>query len=116
MVPERPARELGNRAPDSLQLVTPPASGGAWAMAAFGVPLAFYIATASGHGYWLDGGEFVAASESLGIAHPPGQPLAAIVGKAFCMLPFGPLAFRVALASAVAAAFASMFFMRALEH
>jgi hypothetical protein len=72
-----------------------------------GLPLVCYLFTASGHGYWLDAGEFVAASINLGIAHPPGQPLTAILGRLFAMLPLGPLSFRVAVASAAMAAAAA---------
>lgn len=69
-------------------------------------PFAFYVATSSAFAYWLDGGEFVAASTELGISHPPGHPLAALVGAFFTALPIGPLAFRVAVASASMAALA----------
>jgi hypothetical protein len=86
------------------------------ALLAGGVPLLFYVATASAHGYWLDGGEFVAASVELGIAHPPGHPLAALLGRLFALLPVGPLAFRVALASAAMAAAACVFLYGALHH
>lgn len=71
------------------------------------VPLAVYIATASPFAYWLDGGEFVAASAGLGISHPPGHPLAALVGAIPSLLPFGSLALRVALASSLLAALAA---------
>jgi hypothetical protein len=74
---------------------------------ASGVPLVGYLLTASAHGYWLDAGEFIAASVNLGISHPPGQPLAAILGRLFAMLPLGPLSLRVALASAALAACAA---------
>jgi hypothetical protein len=82
---------------------------------AAGLPLACYLATASAHGYWLDAGEFVAASIDLGISHPPGHPLTALVNHALTLLPFGPLALRVALASAICAAAAAGFLFRAVE-
>jgi hypothetical protein len=80
------------------------------------LPLAYYLATASAHGYWLDGGEFVAVARDLSISHPPGHPLNAIVGAFFALLPVGPLAYRVAVSSAVAASVAIAFFFRALFH
>ncbi len=80
------------------------------------VPLAYYLATASAHGHWLDAGEFVAAARWLGIAHPPGQPLNAIVSAFFARLPVGPLAFRVAVQSSVLAALAIAFLFRAVFH
>lgn len=82
-----------------------------WVAAA--VPLVLYLRTASGASYWLDAGEFVAASVDLDIAHPPGHPLTALYGKAFTLLPLGSLAFRVALGQAVAAALAALFVFRA---
>src|SRR6476660_5936416 len=74
---------------------------------AAGVPFVAYLWTASGSSYWLDAGEFVAASAQLDIAHPPGHPLTAMYGKLFTLLPLGPLAFRVAIGQAVAAALAA---------
>ncbi len=53
--------------------------------------------------HWLDAGEIVAAAHGLGIAHPPGHPVAILVGKALSLLvPFGSIAFRVTVASALA--------------
>lgn len=82
---------------------------------ACGVPFASYIATASAHDYWLDSGEFVAAARNLGIAHPPGHPLNALVTHLFTYLPVGPLAFRTAIASALFAAIAAGALFRAIE-
>jgi hypothetical protein len=82
---------------------------------AVGVPFVATVATASPHAYWLDAGEFVAAAVQLDIAHPPGHPLAALLGHALTLVPFGPLAFRVALAQAVCAAVAAGFLFAAIE-
>jgi hypothetical protein len=82
---------------------------------ASGVPLALYIATASAHDGWLDSGEFVAQGIDLGIAHPPGHPLAALVAKLVTLVPLGPLPWRVALVSAFCAAIASGALFRAIE-
>lgn len=110
---------------------TPNQSSGSWPRSSLGVasgtpaptqsgfalavslPLAAYLCTLSGHSYWLDGGEFVAASINLDIAHPPGHPLAALYGKLWTLLPLGPLPFRVALGQAVAAALAAGLLFRA---
>ncbi|MFI5309315.1 MAG: protein O-mannosyl-transferase family, partial [Polyangiales bacterium] len=67
---------------------------------AAGVPCVVYLLTASGGGYWLDGGEFVEAAVNLDIAHPPGHPLTGLYGKAWTLLPLGSLAFRMALGQA----------------
>jgi hypothetical protein len=79
------------------------------------IPLVYYLLSASAYGYWLDGGEFVAASINLGIPHPPGQPLTCLIGRLFAMLPLGPLALRIALGSAVLAALAAGALYRAIE-
>lgn len=71
------------------------------------VPFALYVATASAFGYWHDGGEFVAAAADLGISHPPGHPLAAMVGAFLTMIPIGALPLRVAIAQSLCAAIAS---------
>lgn len=73
-----------------------------------------YVMTASAGSYWLDGGEMVSATIALDIIHPPGHPLTSLWGKAFTLLPFGALAFRVALGQAVAAAIGIGFFCSAL--
>ncbi|MCS6914372.1 MAG: DUF2723 domain-containing protein [Myxococcales bacterium] len=57
--------------------------------------------------YWLDSSEFAAAAVLLGVAHPPGHPLALLLGKAASLLPLGPLALRVGAAQAVCAALAA---------
>jgi hypothetical protein len=82
---------------------------------ASGVPLALYVATASAHDGWLDSAEFVAASVNLGIAHPPGHPLAAILGKLLTLVPIGPLPWRVAMLGALSAAIAAGALFRAIE-
>ncbi len=70
------------------------------------LPGLLYLATTSPTGFWLDSGEFVAASVWLGVAHPPGQPLHALTGQLASRLPLGPLAWRVGLGSALAQAVA----------
>jgi hypothetical protein len=78
-----------------------------WALAcAVLVPFCAYVMSMGAHSYWLDSGEFTAASVYLDIAHPPGHPLSCLWGRAFTLLPLGPLPFRVALGQAVAATLA----------
>jgi hypothetical protein len=88
---------------------------GWWVALAACVPLAIYLWTASGHGYWLDSAEFGAAAVWLDIPHPPGHPLFGLWSKPFTWLPVGPLPFRVALAQAVAAALALAATQRAID-
>ncbi len=57
---------------------------------------------------WLDAGELGAAAAELGVAHPPGFPLYAMVHKAVMLLvPLGDLGFRGNLASGLMAALAA---------
>lgn len=79
------------------------------------LPFFGYLATASAHSFWLDGGEFVAAAIDLDIAHPPGHPVAGLLGRLFAYLPAGPLPYRVALAQAACAAVATGFFAAAFD-
>ncbi|MFK7985604.1 MAG: DUF2723 domain-containing protein [Sandaracinaceae bacterium] len=82
---------------------------------ASGVPLVAYIATASAYSFWLDGGELTAQAVHLDIAHPPGHPLAGLVGKLFALLPLGPVPLRVALGQAACAAAAAGFLFSAFD-
>jgi thioredoxin-like negative regulator of GroEL len=65
-------------------------------------------------GYWLtlapdltleDSGELAVASMYAGVPHPPGYPVWTIYTWFFTLIPFGNIAWRVALSSAVAGAF-----------
>ena len=51
-----------------------------------------------------DSGEFITAAAVLGVAHPPGYPLFAMLGHIFLFLPFDSPAMKVNLMSAVAQA------------
>lgn len=48
-----------------------------------------------------DDGLFILSSYYLGIEHPPGYPLFTLIGHLFSKLPFGSVAYRVHLASAL---------------
>src|SRR5205823_4027449 len=67
---------------------------------------AVYVACAVPTLYWLDSSEFAAAAWTLGNAHPPGHPLAALWGRLLVMLPLGSIGFRVAIGQAAAGALA----------
>ena len=108
-----PNQSSGSGPRPSLGAASGPAPAQAGFALAVSLPLAAYLCTLSGHSYWLDGGEFVAASIHLDIAHPPGHPLSALHGKLWSLLPLGPLSFRVALGQAVAAALAAGLLYRA---
>ncbi|MDA0242077.1 MAG: DUF2723 domain-containing protein [Chloroflexi bacterium] len=51
-----------------------------------------------------DGGELIAAAVTGGIPHPPGYPTYLLLGKLFSWLPWGTLAWRFNLLSAMCAA------------
>lgn len=55
-----------------------------------------------------DGGDLITAAATGGVAHPSGYPLYLLMARAFQLLPFGALAFRTNLLSAVCAVFAAL--------
>jgi len=65
---------------------------------------AVYLRTLAPTVMWYDMGELTTASYVLGIAHNTGYPLYLLLGKLFTFLPFGDVAYRVNLMSAVFAA------------
>ncbi|HLB24736.1 MAG TPA: DUF2723 domain-containing protein, partial [Nitrospirota bacterium] len=67
---------------------------------------ALYLVTlAPGVTFW-DSGELIAASHALGIPHQPGYPLYCLIGKASSFVPFGAVAYRYNLLSALLSALA----------
>lgn len=71
--------------------------------------LAVYIATLPPTVSGEDSGELITAAYTLGIPHPPGYPAWCILAHPFTYLPFGTVAWRVALSSAVFGAGAAFF-------
>lgn len=61
-----------------------------------------------------DSGELIISAYQLSIAHPPGYPLFTILGKIFTFLPFGSVAWRVNLMSALCGVGSSVFLYRAV--
>ena len=79
-------------------------------IAAFGL----YLKTLSPGVYTFDSAELAAGAYSLGIVHPTGYPLYLMLAKLFTLLvPFGDIAYRVNLFSALCAALALVFLRRA---
>ncbi len=75
-----------------------------------------YLLTMSSAVGAADTFEFQVVAPQLGIAHPTGYPLYLLLGKLFSLLPFGTVAWRLNLASAVCAvAAAAVVFRLALE-
>ncbi|NNE10125.1 MAG: DUF2723 domain-containing protein [Gemmatimonadetes bacterium] len=69
-----------------------------------GVLLLLYLLTLCPTVYVGDSGELVTAAFELGVAHPPGYPLYVLLARLATLLPFGEIAFRVNLLSALASA------------
>lgn len=61
-----------------------------------------------------DGGGFSAAAFSLGLAHPPGYFLYALLGKAFGFLPFGNVAGRMSILSGLYSSLAAVLIYKTL--
>lgn len=60
-----------------------------------------------------DSGELIVASCSLGVPHPPGYPIFAMMGYLFTWIPWGSMAFRVNLFSSLCGALSAVLMSRA---
>ncbi len=78
---------------------------------AFGVPLFVYLLTLAPGLTWAhngaDGGDLVTAAYTLGVPHPPGYPTFTLLAWAVTRLPWGNVAWRVNLFSALSTAVAA---------
>ena len=54
--------------------------------------------------FFKDSGELVSSMATAGISHPTGFPLQHALARVFCLLPLGPVPFRLALLSALGGA------------
>ena len=77
-----------------------------FAILSFCIPFFLYLLTLAPSVTFFDSGEFITAVSSLGTAHSPGYPLFVNYAKPFTWLPFGSIAFRVNIATAISAALA----------
>jgi len=73
------------------------------ALAVFLASFCLYAITSSPALGWLDSPEFVAQAATLGVAHSPGHPLPALLGRLAGLIPIGDLVWRVNLVSALCA-------------
>lgn len=73
-----------------------------WTTAA--ATFALYLISAAPGAWWLDSSELAAAAFGLGIPHPPGHPLWAMLAKAATLVPVGSVAFRVNVLSGLCGA------------
>lgn len=79
-----------------------------YAILAFAIPFALYMATLAPSVTFFDSGEFITATASLGSAHSPGYPLFLMFAKPFTWLPLGNIAFRVNMATAFSSSLACL--------
>ena len=74
----------------------------------FVIPFSLYMITLAPSVTFFDSGEFLTAAYSLGSAHSPGYPLFLMYAKPFTWLPFGNIAFRINVATAVSSSLACL--------
>ena len=65
---------------------------------------ALYVATLAPTTAMWDASEYITAAYTLGIPHPPGNPLFVLLGRVASLLPFSSVAVRVNLLAAVCSA------------
>ncbi len=76
---------------------------------ALGVPLWVYLLTLTPTVPFWDSGEFIATSYTLGLPHPPGNPVYTMLGRMMSLLPFHSVAWRINFMSAAASALTALF-------
>ncbi len=85
--PTKISKDFGSRLLASLSLVL--------------ITFLVYLRTLAPGVYGFDSAELATGVFSQGVAHPPGYPLYLLIGKLFTFLPFGDVAYRLNLMSAV---------------
>src|SRR3954466_2775499 len=75
--------------------------------------LVLYVVTLSPSTAMWDTSEYIAAAYTLGLPHPPGNPLFVLIGRVFSVLPIAPnIAMRINLLAAICSAgSAAMWFL-----
>ena len=84
----------------------PRPSYGAAAVAGLAVLVLYVLTLAPTTAMW-DASEYITAAYTLGIPHPPGNPLFVLLGRVATLLPFGNVAVRVNLLAASSSAVAA---------
>jgi hypothetical protein len=69
--------------------------------------LALYVITLAPTTAMWDASEYITAAYTLGIPHPPGNPLFVLLGRVASLVPIGSVAYRVNLLAAVCSATAA---------
>lgn len=78
------------------------------AILSFLIPFGVYLQTLAPSVTFFDSGEFLTAIYSMGSAHSPGYPTFITFARPFLFIPFGSVAYRVNMATAVAGALACL--------
>jgi hypothetical protein len=74
----------------------------------FAIFLLYLITLAPTTAMW-DTSEYITAAYTLGLPHPPGNPLFVLIGRVFAVLPIGPsVAYRINILAAVCSAFSAV--------
>src|SRR5258708_515434 len=109
--PRQPKSSLGVKASADAELDYKPSYLAAGVVAL--VIFALYIITLSPSTAMWDTSEYIAAAYTLGLPHPPGNPLFVLIGRVFAVLPIAPnVAMRInVLAALCSAGAAAMWFL-----
>ena len=109
--PRQPKSSLGVKASADAELDYKPSYLAAGVVAL--VIFALYIITLSPSTAMWDTSEYIAAAYTLGLPHPPGNPLFVLIGRVFAVLPIAPnVAMRInVLAALCSAGSAAMWFL-----
>ncbi|MDH7515075.1 MAG: DUF2723 domain-containing protein [Bacteroidota bacterium] len=75
----------------------------------FAIAFVVFLATVAPTLSFWDCGEFITATITMGIPHPPGAPFFQLVGRMLSFLPIGDLGFRVNLISTISSALTVLF-------
>src|SRR3954469_21643257 len=96
---------------DSSDVHAPRPSYGAAAIAGAAVLLLYVVTLAPTTALW-DASEYITAAYTLGIPHPPGNPLFVLLGRVASLVPAGSVALRInALAAVCSAASAALWYL-----
>ncbi|HEX7122948.1 MAG TPA: DUF2723 domain-containing protein, partial [Gemmatimonadaceae bacterium] len=91
-------------------------SYGVAAATALAILVVYLLTLAPSTALW-DASEYVAAAYTLGIPHPPGNPLFILIGRVVALLPFGEgVAVRLNVLTAVCSAAAAGLWFLVVEH
>jgi hypothetical protein len=110
-----PVLLLGGIAVTGIAHLRHPLTEWAYVVPAAILPLAVYLPDVAPWVGQADTFEFQVVGPRLGVAHPSGYPLYVLLAKLFSLLPYGTVAWRVNLSSAVCAALAAWFLFRAVR-